>query len=229
MPNTEARSDLVAPSNCSTAKGYLAEAAGGRGPGVIVIQEWWGLVDHIKQVADRFAAEGFTALAPDVYHGESTASPDDAGRLMMALDIQRAARDLAGAVKYLLAQPSVSSPRVAAIGFCMGGQLALAAACQNAEIGAVADFYGIHPNVSLELGALAAPVLGIFAERDGFVTPDAARKLEKDLVAAGKQAEFHIFPGVDHAFFNDSRPDVYDARAAEQAWARTLAFFRAHV
>jgi len=216
-------------SNGSTARGYLAEAAGGRGPGVIVIQEWWGLVDHIKQVADRFAAEGFTALAPDVYHGQSATSPDDAGRLMMALDIQRSARDLTGAVKFLLAQPGVTSQRVAAIGFCMGGQLALAAACQNPEISAVADFYGIHPNVELDLEGLRAPVLGIFAERDAFVTPDAARKLEKDLVAAGKEAEFHIFPGVDHAFFNDSRPDVYDAKAAQQAWARTLGFFRSHV
>jgi carboxymethylenebutenolidase len=217
------------PSNGSTARGYLAEAAGGRGPGVIVIQEWWGLVDHIKHVADRFAREGFTALAPDVYHGESASGPDDAGRLMMALDIQRAARDLAGATKYLLAQPSVSSQRVAAIGFCMGGQLALAAACKNREIGAVADFYGIHPNVELDLDGLAAPVLGIFAERDAFVTPEAARRLEKDLIAAGKQTDFTIFPNVDHAFFNDSRADVYDARAAQQAWAKTLAFFRSHV
>ena len=216
-------------SNGSTARGYLAEAAGGRGPGVIVIQEWWGLVDHIKQVADRFAAEGFTALAPDVYHGKSASGPDEAGRLMMALDIQRSASDLAGAVQFLLAQPSVTSSRVAAIGFCMGGQLALAAACKNPEIGAVADFYGIHPNVELDLAGLRAPVLGIFAERDAFVTPEAARKLEKDLVAAGKQTDFQIFPGVDHAFFNDSRPDVYDARAAQQAWGKTLAFFRAHV
>src|SRR6266545_2583517 len=101
-------------SNGGTSRGYLANAASGRGPGVIVIQEWWGLVDHIKDVADRFAREGFTALAPDLYHGETTTAPDEAGRLMMALNIDQAAKDLRGAVDYLLAQPSTSGGKVGA-------------------------------------------------------------------------------------------------------------------
>jgi carboxymethylenebutenolidase len=162
-------------SNGKKAQGYLATPASGRGPGVIVIQEWWGLVAHIKAVADRFASAGFVALAPDLYRGEFAERPDDAGRLMMALDIERAVRDLAGAVRYLLARPGVAPKKVGAVGFCMGGQLALAAACASASVGAVVDFYGVHPNVTLDFSKLASPVLGLFGERDSFVTPEVAR------------------------------------------------------
>jgi len=210
-------------------KGYLALPAAGRGPGVLVIQEWWGLVEHIRDVCDRFAREGFVALAPDLYRGETAADPDRAGRLMMGLEIPRAARDLDGALKALLDQPATDGPRVGAIGFCMGGQLALFAATRNARIGAVVDCYGVHPNVKLDLAGLRAPVLGIFAERDGFVTPAVAHKLAADLEAAGKSVHCEVYPGVDHAFMNDSRPDVYDAAAAARAWSQALAFLRAEL
>jgi carboxymethylenebutenolidase len=216
-------------SNGESVGGYLATPASGRGPGVLVIPEWWGLVDHIQDVCDRFAREGFVALAPDLYRGETASDPDAAGRLMMDLQIPRAARDLDGAVTALLAEPASEGPKVGAVGFCMGGQLALYAACRNPRIGAVADFYGIHPKVELDLAALQAAVLGIFAERDAFVPPEAARKLEADLKAAGKRAHCEVYPGVDHAFFNDSRPDVYDADAAARAWSETLAFLRAEL
>jgi carboxymethylenebutenolidase len=196
---------------------------------VIVIQEWWGLVDHIRSVCDRLAREGFVALAPDLYRGETTSDPDTAGRLMMGLEIPRAARDLEAAGRALLGNSAVVGARIGAVGFCMGGQLALFAATRNPRIGAVVDFYGIHPNVTLDLSGLDASVLGIFAERDGFVPPEAARKLEADLRAAGKRARFEIYPGVDHAFFNDTRPDVYDAKAAARAWAECLAFLRAEL
>src|SRR5262245_47847728 len=172
-------------SNGSTARGYLARPASGSGPGVIVLQEWWGLVDHIKAVADRFAAEGYVALAPDLYHGKSTTKPDEAGRMMMALDIQRAVRDVRGAISYLQERGGARPGKVATIGFCMGGQLALATACADARVGACADYYGVHPQAKLDLAALRAPVLGIFAENDGFVTPAVARKLETDLQGAG--------------------------------------------
>lgn len=214
-------------SDGTTAQGYLAVPAA-RGPALIVIQEWWGLVAHIKAVADRFAAAGFTALAPDLYRGKATSSPDEAGRLMMALDIARAGRDLAGAVDYLLAQPSVSTKTVGALGFCMGGQLALAAGCTSPKVGAVIDFYGVHPAVKLDFARLSAPVLGLFGERDAFVTPEVARKLAADVRAAGKRFELVIYPGCDHAFFNDSRPDVYQREAAEDAWRKSLDFLRAH-
>jgi carboxymethylenebutenolidase len=209
--------------------GYLAVPASGRGPGVLVIQEWWGLVDHIRDVCDRFSREGFVALAPDLYRGERAGDPDAAGRLMLGLEIPRAARDLDGAAGALLGHEAVVGSRLGAIGFCMGGQLALFAATRNPRIGAVVDFYGIHPNVTLDLDRISAPVLGIFAERDAFVTPEAARKLEADLRGAGKRARFEIYPGVEHAFFNDSRPDVYDAKAAARAWSETLAFLRAEL
>lgn len=224
-----AGSEIEFASNGERAAGYLAAPAGGSGPGVLVIQEWWGLVDHIRDVCDRFAREGFVALAPDLYRGERAGDPDAAGRLMMGLEIPRAARDLEGAVQALLGHERVAGARVGAVGFCMGGQLALFAATRSPRIGAVVDFYGIHPNVSLDFSGLSAAVLGIFAERDEFVPPEAARKLEADLRAAGKRARFEIYPGVSHAFFNDSRPDVYDARAAARAWSETLAFLRAEL
>jgi carboxymethylenebutenolidase len=216
-------------SDGERARGYVAAPAGGRGPGVLVIQEWWGLVDHVRDVCDRLAREGFVALAPDLYRGETAADPDRAGRLMMGLEIPRAARDLDGAVRALLAEPATEGARVGAIGFCMGGQLALFAATRNPQIGAVVDFYGVHPKVTLDLSGLRAAVLGIFAERDSFVPPEAARKLEADLRAAGVRARSVVYPGVDHAFMNDTRPDVYHADTAARAWGETLSFLRAEL
>jgi carboxymethylenebutenolidase len=215
MAGAHTGSEIEFASNGETVRGYLSVPASGRGPGVLVIQEWWGLVDHIRDVCDRFAREGFVALAPDLYRGESTSDPDEAGRLMMDLEIPRAARDLDGAVRALLDQDAVDGAGVGAIGFCMGGQLALYAATRNSRIGAVVDFYGIHPNVTLDLSGLEAPVLGFFGEDDEFVTPDAARKLEADLEAAGK--------------FNDTRPDAYNAETAARAWADARAFLRAEL
>jgi len=213
-----------------TTAGYLAAPAKGTGPGVIVIQEWWGLVPHIKSVCDRLAAEGFTALAPDLYHGKTTTSPDEAGRLMMTLNIGRAAKDLNGAVTFLLGQPSTAGAgKVGVVGFCMGGQLALYAACENSAIGACVDFYGIHPNVTLNLSGLRAPVLGIFGEEDGSVNPAVVRKLEAELKKAGKSTDFTIFPHVGHAFFNDARPEVYHEESARKAWQKSCAFFRQHL
>jgi carboxymethylenebutenolidase len=213
------------PTNGTTGSGYLAAPAGGSGPGVIVIQEWWGLVDHIKDVVDRFAAAGFVALAPDLYDGQTTSSPDEAGKLMMALEIDKAEKSLRGAIDYLLGRDDVVGSSVGTVGFCMGGQLSLYAACANPRVAACVDFYGIHPNVKPDLAQLQAPVLGFFAEKDGFVTPEAARQLERDLQAAGKQADVTIFEGADHAFFNDTRHEVYHATYAAQCWERMLQFF----
>jgi len=217
------------PSNGVTGSGYLAVPTSGTGPGVVVLQEWWGLVDHIKDVTDRFAADGFVALAPDLYQGESTTSPDDAGKLMMALDIGRVERDLRGAVQFLLGRPEVTTSHVGTVGFCMGGQLSLYAACENPAVGACVVFYGIHPNVKPNLSTLQAPVLGFFAEKDEFVPPVAARQLESDLQAAGKSADIAVFDGVDHAFFNDTRSEVYDAARAAECWSRMLSFYRTNV
>ncbi|HKG14088.1 MAG TPA: dienelactone hydrolase family protein [Pyrinomonadaceae bacterium] len=216
-------------SNGGTTSGYLATPESGKGPGVVVIQEWWGLVPHIKDVADRFAAEGFVALAPDLYHGDVAKSPDEAGKRMMALNIEQTERDLRGAVQRLLNAGAVEGDSVGIVGFCMGGALSLYGASKNEQVGACVVFYGIHPKVGPDFDALRAPVLGIFAGKDDLVTPDAVRALEDTMRGHGKSIESHTYPGTDHAFFNDARPEVYDADAAADAWRRTLGFLRAHL
>jgi carboxymethylenebutenolidase len=208
-------------------RAYLALPARGRGPGVLVLQEWWGLVDHIREVCDRLAREGFVALAPDLYRGEATGDPGVAGRLMMDLQLPRAARDLEAAAAALVNHEAVNGGKVAAIGFCMGGQLALYAAALTPRISAVVDCYGVHPNVRVDYGQIRAAVMGVFAERDTYVPPEAVHQLEADLRAAGVRTEFTIYPGVDHAFLNDTRPDSYDAPTAQRAWGRILSFLRA--
>lgn len=216
-------------SNGSTAQGYLAKPVGGSGPGVIVIQEWWGLVPHIKDVCDRFAADGFVALAPDLYHGVTTTEPDEAGKLMMSMNIGKAAQDMGGAVDFLVANDAVVSNGVGVVGFCMGGGLALVLACKRPDlVVACVPFYGLlpWPEGQPDWSALSAPVLGHYAANDGFFTPEAAKGLEDTLHGLGKEADIHIYPDVDHAFFNDTRPEVYNAEAANIAWGRTIEFLR---
>lgn len=216
-------------SNGGETDGYLAIPESRSGPGVIVIQEWWGLVDHINDVCDRFAAEGFVALAPDLYHGKTTKSPDEAGKLMMALRIDEAEKDLSGAIEFLATNDSTTSKKAGVVGFCMGGALALYTATKNPHVGACVVFYGGHPNVKPDLPNLHAPVLGLYAEKDGFVTPDSVRQLESKLRELGKPFEAIIYPETDHAFFNDTRREVYNAEAAADAWRRTLEFLRKHL
>lgn len=214
------------PVSGGSIEGYEAVPELGRGPGVVVIQEWWGLVDHIKDVCDRFAAAGFVALAPDLYHGKTTKSPDQAGKLMMALHIDETDKELQGAVEYLRNHNAVTSEKIGVVGFCMGGALALYTATKNPNVGAGVVFYGGHPNVKPDLPNLHAPVLGIYAEDDGFVTPQLVRELESKLKELGKEIEVVMYPGTDHAFFNDSRPEVYNAEAAADSWRRTVEFLK---
>ncbi len=215
------------PSNGHTCDGYLAIPASGSGPGLIVIQEWWGLVDHIKTLCDRFAGEGFVALAPDLYHGERTTSPDTAGKLLMALNIDQAGKDMRGAAEYLRANGAVKPKKVGIMGFCMGGQLALYAAQEHSDvIDAAVDFYGIHPKVEIVPEKLAkVPVQGHFAALDKSVSMDAVHALATNVKKAGGSFELHAYEA-DHAFFNDTRPTVYDGAAATLAFARTLTFLR---
>ena len=214
-------------SNGGTCTGYLA---GTSGPGVIVIQEWWGLVPHITDIADRFAAEGFVALAPDMYHGEMTDEPDMAGKLLMSMNLATAGKDLSGAVDLL--QERTGRTKVGVTGFCMGGGLALMAACLRPDaIAAAAPFYGgMRPDTVIEWDNLAAVVEGHYAATDrGTAAPEAVKELEATLRAKGKNATFHVYPGTQHAFFNDTRPEVYDDAVAKTAWDRTLALFRANL
>ena len=215
--------------NGSTCSGYLAVPQSGKGPGVVVIQEWWGLVPHIRNVADRLAREGFLALAPDLYHGETTTSPDRAGKLMMSMRIDGAEQDLRGAAEFLLKHPNVASGKVGTVGFCMGGALSLYAATKNPKVGGCVVFYGGHPNVKPDLPNLVAPMLGFYAGRDTFVTPDSVKTLERELKSLGKQATIHVYPDVDHGFFNDTRPEVYNKQRAGEAWAEMIKFFRKHL
>ncbi len=215
------------PSNGSTGQGYLAVPENGMGPGVVVIQEWWGLVPHIKAVCDRLAAEGFVALGPDLYHGKATTEPDEAGKAAMALKFDTAAHDLSGAVDELKRRSS--SDKVGVVGFCMGGGLALVLACLRPDaVAACVPFYGVilWPDAQPDYSKLSAAVLGHYAELDGFFTPAAVGELQDQLRELGKEAQFHIYEGTDHAFFNDTRPEVYNAAAAQAAWERTIPFLR---
>ena len=216
------------PANGRTGAGYLARAGADDAPGVIVIQEWWGLVGHIKSVADRFAAAGYTALAPDLFHGVTTTEPDEAGKLLMALNIAEAGKDLRGAIVRL--RDLTGGRPVGTVGFCMGGALSLFAACANPDaVGACIDFYGGHPAVHYDLAALRAPVLGLFGERDDWISPTVVKELDQQLTELGKPHEFVIYPDADHAFFNDDRPEVFNPSAAEDAWRRVLAFYEANL
>ncbi|MHB8682143.1 MAG: dienelactone hydrolase family protein [Acidimicrobiales bacterium] len=216
------------PSNGTTGGGYLA----GSGPGVVVIQEWWGLVPHIVDVADRFAAAGFTALAPDLYHGKKVANsePDEAGKAMMAMELDKAGKDLSGAVDELVRRSGLD--KVGVVGFCMGGGLALVLATQRPDaVVACVPFYGAvpWPEVKPDYGKLSAPVQMHVAEKDGWFSPEAAAELESQLQGLGKQVEVHVYEGADHAFFNDTRPEVHDPRASALAWERTVAFLHRHL
>jgi carboxymethylenebutenolidase len=218
------------PSNGSSAVGYLARPEGGTGPGVLVIQEWWGLVDHIRDVCDRFSAAGFVALAPDLYHGVTVAEPDEAGKAMMALKMDLAARDMSGAVDELVRRST--GEHIGVIGFCMGGGLALVLATQRPDaVAAVVPCYGVipWPDAQPDYAAMSAAMLGHYAGNDDFFTPAAAQALGEQLRTMGKEAEIIIYPDTDHAFFNDSRPEVFDAKAADALWERTLSFLHAHL
>ena len=221
----EFRTNGGTPSEGS-ASGYLSLPPGKRGPGLLVLQEWWGLVDHIKDVADRFAAAGYVALAPDLYRGESSTSPTEAQRLLMSLDMADTARMLRGGAEFLLAHDAVTPKKVGAVGFCMGGQLALFAATAHPDvIHAVVDFYGIfNPSVPVDLSALKAPVLAHFGRTDKSVPPEKADALVASIRATGVRCDSHQYEA-GHAFFNDSRPQVYDETSAKLAWKRTLEFF----
>ena len=214
------------PSNGHTCQGYFAVPASGKGPAVVVIQEWWGLVPHIEDVVERFAKEGFVAIAPDLYHGQTTTSPDEAGKMLMELDVDRAASEIAGAGDYVLSRPECTSKKFGVIGFCMGGALAQHTATTNPKVGAAASFYGGFKKVSTQWENLNAPILLIYGENDKGVPAEQGRELGQKLQKMGKNAEVVIYPNADHAFFNDARPEVHNPSAAADAWRRTLELFR---
>ena len=211
----------------SVASGYLATPPGGTGPGVVVIQEWWGLIDQIKGVCDRLAVAGFTALAPDLYQGTIVPleEPDNAAKEMMAMQLDRAAADLGGAVDLLTERTGRS--KVGVIGFCMGGGLALVlGAARPDEVAAVVPCYGVHPwpEAHPDYSAYRAATQIHCAGQDDFFTPEAAEELRETLDEAGREVELFVYPDASHAFFNEDRPEVFDAVASELLWERATTF-----
>jgi carboxymethylenebutenolidase len=193
-----------------------------------VIQEWWGLNENIKSICDDLATEGFVALAPDLYHGKQTSEPDEAGKLMMSLKMDEAAKEMSGAVDYLVGLDAAKGDKVGSVGYCMGGGLSLILASINGGVGACVMYYGVLPTQP-DLANIQAPVLGHFAENDEWASPATARELEGKLKDLGKDAEFYIYPGTAHGFFNNTRAEVHNPEASKQTWERTLAFYRKHL
>jgi len=214
-------------SNGSTTPGFLARPSGeGPFPGVIVIQEWWGLNDNIKDIAQRFAREGFAAFAPDLYHGRITKEPDQAQKMMMQLDMPLASKELVKATEYLSKQNYISGRGIGAIGFCMGGGLAMRLACDTSLIKAVAPFYGFPPDPIDVVKSLGGPAFVVFAEHDDWIGPAVRDKLLRALREHGKQFEVKVYPGTHHGFFRDVDNEQHDPEASRDAWERTLRLFR---
>jgi carboxymethylenebutenolidase len=231
MTEANARQNVTFPSNGAQAHGYLTKPDSGSGPGLILVQEWWGLDDHMVELADRFAAEGFVVLCPDLYGGRVAHAVDDAAAMLHQLPVDRAARDLGGAVDRLLDDPDVTSAKVGIAGFCMGGGFALHLAVQQGErIAAVVPFYGVGPGLPDNFEGLIAAVQGHYGEKDQSYPVAQARQLEQRL---GEQTpgpiEFFYYPA-GHAFLNDRNLlGTYDPDNAKLAWQRAVEFLKHHV
>ncbi len=223
------------PSDGVTVRAYLVTPqTREKRPAIIVVQEWWGLNDHIKDIARRFAAEGYVAIAPDLYSRFQNevvpnSNPKRAGELMGQLKQEDGLTDLNATVTYVKTVPGVDAARIGVTGFCMGGSYALMLPCVNSEIKAAVPFYGQVPNPDTPLQKLACPVLYIYGEEDGWITKADVQRLAAALKKYNKPGEIKTYPGAPHAFFNDTRKDVYKPAEAKDAWARTLAFFKQHL
>lgn len=217
------------PAGEREAMGYLAYAEGNaQRPGLLVLQEFWGLNDHIKDVTRRLAAEGFVALAPDMYDGKVTADPTVARQMLTSLDPAAALQKLHGAVDCLKTNANVAKDKIGVIGFCMGGFLALNIACHNRNIQVATPFYGRIPPDSV-LENLTAPVLYFFGEQDKHLPAADVDRLEQFIKRTGRSGGVVRYPQADHAFFNDTRKEVYREADAKDAWGKALSFLREYL
>lgn len=210
-----------------TAMGALAVPAGtGKVPAIVVVQEWWGVNDQITGLCEKWANEGFLALAVDLYRGKviEIGEGGAAGEAMGKLDRARATADLGGAIEYVRNHPR-STGKVAVTGYCMGGAFSFAAAQTFPGLAAVVPFYGLSP--SNDFSQVTAPIQAHFAAKDGWAKADAAAEIKRTLEAAGKTMELYVYDA-DHAFCNERRPEVYNADACAQAWTRAVAFVKQH-
>jgi carboxymethylenebutenolidase len=218
--------DIEFPIADGTAPGYLAEPAG-NGPAVIVLQEWWGLDSHIRSVCDRLAGAGFFALAPDLFRGETTTQPSEAEQKLMALSMDRAEQDMCGAAGFLSSHAGVEGTGVGALGFCLGGGLAVWAAAACPQITAAVSYYYVMPHGRPDFTNIKGPVLGHFGTADAFIALEEAQALESELKSAGVDTTFYYYEGAGHAFFNDEdRLGTYDRDIAETSWERSVSFLR---
>lgn len=221
------------PSGNVTMKAFVAAPqTKEKRPAVIVIQEWWGLTDHIKDIARRYAAEGYVAIAPDLYSrlGHAlTTDAGEAGKLMNTLKQEDGLTDLNATVAYLTSVPEVDGARIGVTGFCMGGSYALMLPCVNPAIKAAVPFYGQVPNPDAPLQQLSAPVLYLYGEDDGWITKADVQRLAAGLKKYNKPGEIKTYPGAPHAFFRDNDPSVYRPEAAKDAWGRAKTFFKQHL
>lgn len=231
MTDSTARQNVTFASNGGQAHGYLRKPANGFGPGVIVVQEWWGLDDHMADVVDRLAAEGFVALAPDLFGGRVAHDADTAGKMLAELPVDQAARDLAGAVDFMLAEPGVTSSTLGVLGFCMGGGFVLLMAAQQGDrIGAAVPFYGVGPAIPDQYRSVTAPIQGHYGEQDSFYPVEKARALEQQIrEESSGSVEFFYYPA-GHAFHNDKdKLGTYKEEHAKRAWQRAVEFLKAKV
>jgi carboxymethylenebutenolidase len=217
------------PGKACTLKGFVAEPAGGAGPrpAVIVVQEWWGLDDHIKDVARRFAAEGYFAAAPDLYSRQGykvTKDPNVAGQLMEGLKQSDGIDDLLSTINWIKTQSSAQATRIGVIGFCMGGSYATLLPCVSRDIKAAAPFYGEIPPDD-KLRNLNCPIFYAYGENDGWIQRKDVDRLAAALKKFNKPGATQVYAGCSHGFFNDTRADVYSAKDAKDAWARSLSLF----
>lgn len=232
MSNDSApRQNVHFTSNHRNVAGYLAAPPAGHGPGVIVIQEWWGLDDHIVSICDRLAAEGFVALAPDLYGGRVAHGADDAGAMMQQLPVEQAAADLGGSVDFLLGHDQVDGTQVGAVGFCMGGGFVLLLAAQQGDkVAAAVPFYGVGPAIPDTYAGLTADLQGHYGEQDTSYPVADAHQLEQQLKAESQGSVEFFYYDAGHAFNNDTdHLGTYDPDAAQTAWTRTVAFLHAHL
>jgi carboxymethylenebutenolidase len=221
------------PSDGVTVHAYVvAPRMKGKRPAIIVVQEWWGLNQHIKDVAKRVAREGYVAIAPDLYSrfGHPVATDEkEAGQLMNRLSMEDGLKDLNATVAYLKTVPEVDAGRIGVTGFCRGGSYTLMLPCVNPAIKAAVPFYGQVPNPDTPLKNLSCPVLYVYGEDDGWITKADVQRLAQALKKYNKAGEIKTYPGAPHAFFNDTRKDVHRPAEAQDAWARAMAFFRQHL
>ena len=221
MPDEITTMDITFDVENGLGQGYLAYSTSpGSHPALIVIQEWWGLDSHIRNITERFARLGFSALAPDLYHGQVTTEPNEARKLAMALEYDTSAKEIDGAANWLTKQSHANGPAFGCIGYCMGGGLVLTTSIRNQNTAASVVYYGGLPNPVDTLGQINSPVLAFYGEDE----VNRANEMERILTQNNKSIEMHLYKEASHGFFNDSNPSMFDQNASYDSWPRVINF-----